>query len=263
MEIRVVQCKTAASRSRLPGLDWAVNPYRGCAHGCSYCYAQDVTRFELGRPWGQVCEVKANIVDVLKKELSRGARGVYGIGTVTDPYQPVEERHQLTRGCLAVLKQKGASVSVLTKSPLVLRDLDLLRDWEGAEVGMSVGTMDTDVARVIEPGAPGPERRFEALRALSDAGVEVYLMAAPIVPGLSDADDMLKMLVAEARAANVKRIMWDMYNPRPAAVARMREALIAAGLEPLRRAGPSDVDRVRQVLTGACAEKGVELVSAF
>lgn len=263
MEVRIVQCKTAASRSRLPGLDWAVNPYKGCAHGCSYCYAQDVTRFELGRPWGEVCEVKANIVDVLKKELSKGARGVYGIGTVTDPYQQLEERHQLTRGCLAALKQKGASVSVLTKSPLVLRDLDLLRGWTGAEVGMSVGSVDTEVARVIEPGAPAPGKRLEALRALSDAGVQVYLMAAPIVPGLSDADDMLKMLVADARAANVRLIMWDMYNPRPGAVARMREALSAAGLGQLRRATPSDVVRVREVLADACAEKGVELVSAF
>jgi len=263
VEVRIVQCKTAASRSRLPGLEWAVNPYRGCAHRCTYCYAQDVTRFELGRPWGDVCEVKANIVEVLKKELSKGSRGVYGIGTVTDPYQPLEERYRLTRGCLSALKQEGASVSVLTKSPLVLRDMDLLRGWEGAEVGISIGSADADVARVIEPGAPAPRGRFEALAALSDAGVQVYLMAAPIVPGLSDTDDMLKMLVAEARAADVRKIMWDMYNPRPAAVARMREALSAAGLRQLRRAIPSDAVRVREILADACAEKGVELVPAF
>ncbi|HEX7392613.1 MAG TPA: hypothetical protein VF374_06675, partial [Thermoplasmata archaeon] len=103
----------------------------------------------------------------------------------------------------------------------------------------------------------------EALRAISDAGVQVYLMAAPIVPGLSDADDMLKTLVAGAHAANVRRIIWDMYNPRPTAVARMHKSLTAAGLGPLRRAGPSDVVRVREVLTSACAEKGIELVSAF
>lgn len=263
MEVRFVQCKTAASRSKLPGLDWAVNPYRGCAHGCSYCYAQDVTRFELGRLWGEVCEVKSNIVQVLEKELRKGAKGVYGIGTVTDPYQPLEEQHRLTRGCLEVLRRSGAGISMLTKSPLVLRDLDIFRGWAGAEVGMSIGCVDPEIARMIEPGAPAPAERFEALSVLSEAGVQVYLMAAPIVPGISDSDDLLNVLVAETRNANVLRIMWDMYNPRPSAVARMHKSLSAAGRGPLRRVEPSDVARVRDVLARACAEKGVELVSAF
>ncbi len=263
MEVRFIQCKTAASRSKLPGLDWAVNPYRGCAHGCSYCYAQDVTRFELGRPWGEVCEVKSNIVQVLEKELRKGARGVYGIGTVTDPYQPLEEQHRLTRGCLEALRRSGAGVSVLTKSPLVLRDLDLFKGWAGAEVGVSVGCVDPDIARTIEPGAPAPAKRFDALRALSDSGVQVYLMAAPIVHGLSDSDDLLRRLVADAGRAGVPRVMWDMYNPRPTTVARMQKALAAAGLGQLRHAGPGEVSHIGEVLARACEENQIELVPAF
>ena len=263
MEIRMVQCKTAASPSRLPGLDWAVNPYRGCAHRCSYCYAQDVTRFELGRPWGEVCEVKYNIVQVLEKELRRSPKGVYGIGTVTDPYQPLEAEYRLTRGCLEVLRHKNASISILTKSPLVLRDLDLLRGWAGAEVGMSVGCVDPEIAALIEPGAPSPSMRFDALRVLSGAGVEVYLMAAPILPGISDEDGLLESLVAGAENAGVHRIMWDMYNPRPVAGARLNSRLVAAGRGPFARPAASDIVRVRDVLTRACTEKGLELVAAF
>src|SRR4030065_2036625 len=122
MEVRLVECRSAVSPSRLPGLDWALNPYRGCGHACSYCDAQDVTRFEMARPWGDVIEVKTNFVGNLRRDLEKNSKGVYGLGTVTDPYQPLEERYELTRGSLALLKRFRARVSILTKSDLVLRD---------------------------------------------------------------------------------------------------------------------------------------------
>lgn len=263
LEVRLVDCKTAASRSKLPGLDWALNPYRGCSHACSYCYAQDVTRFELARPWGSVVEVKANIVTMLRKELARGPRGVYGIGTVTDPYQPLESKHGLTRGCLALLKGKGARISVLTKSDLVLRDLDILRGWKGAEVGLSIGCVDEQVAPVIEPGAPPPRRRLKALSELSSAGVEVYLMAAPIIPGLSDGEEMIVELVSSAHDAGVKRIMWDKWNPKPVASTRLSLALAELDGGVPQGVPAGRLESMRRVLVRECASRDIELVSGF
>lgn len=262
-EVRLVGCKTALSRSRLPGLDWALNPYRGCTHSCAYCYAQDVTRFEPARPWGEVLEVKSNIIQVLRKELRNAREGVVGVGTVTDPYQPAEKRFELTRGCLSVLRSKGMEVSVLTKSPLVLRDLDILGGWAGAEVGLSVATVDPKLTSILEPGAPPPEERMAALERLTRSGVKTYLMAAPIVPGLSDDRSSLCELVSRASAAGVRRIMWDKYNPKPMAQKRLRTALALSHF--LERAvdAPRDDRSVREFLEGQCRARSIELVYAF
>ena len=263
MEVRLVKCSTAASPSRLPGLDWAVNPYRGCGHACAYCYAQDVTRFETGSPWGDVIEVKTNIAQRLKKELSRSCRGVYGVGTVTDPYQPLEAEYELARGCLSVLKRYGAKISVLTKSDLVLRDLDLLSDWPGAEVGLSVGSVDEGVCSVLEPGAPSPGRRLDALKELVDADVAVYLMAAPIIPGVSDSDSAVRQLVEAADAAGVRRIIWDCWNPKPLAGRRLAAAATEAGLIDTPDSLSGRCESAVAVFKAECAGRGIELVYAF
>jgi DNA repair photolyase len=230
VDVRLVRCSSATTPSRLPGLDRALNPYRGCAHSCAYCYAQDVTRFETDRPWGSVVEVKVNIVQRLKRELERGLGGVYGVGTVTDPYQPLEARYQLTRGCLSMLKRYGAQASVLTKSDLVTRDLDLFRGWEGVEVGVSIACLDERVARVVEPGATPPRSRFEALSELVGEGVDVYLMAAPILPGISDSKRMLEALMGAAADAGVGRVMWDPWNPKPIAARRLSRVMEKEGM---------------------------------
>lgn len=263
MDVRLVQCSKAASSSRLPGLDWAVNPYRGCSHACAYCYAQDVTRFETGLPWGSAVEVKVNIVQRLRRELSRKCEGVYGVGTVTDPYQPLEARHELTRGCLSILKRSGARTSILTKSNLVLRDMDILSEWRDVEVGLSVGTVDERAAAVIEPGAPSPESRFETLRKLVDSGISVYLMAAPIIPTISDAEPSLRRLVELADLSGVRRIMWDGWNPKPIAKKRLEVSVSNSRLmEPIdgtRRLGPDAVS----VLRAECRSRGIDLIDAF
>ena len=263
MDVRLVQCSKAASSSRLPGLDWAVNPYRGCSHACAYCYAQDVTRFETGLPWGSVVEVKVNIVQRLRRELSRRCEGVYGVGTVTDPYQPLEARHELTRGCLSILKRSEARTSILTKSNLVLRDMDILSEWPDLEVGLSVGTVDERTAAVIEPGAPSPESRFEPLRKLADSGISVYLMAAPIIPTISDAEPSLRRLVELADLSGVRRIMWDGWNPKPIAKKRLEVSVSNSWLmEPIdgtRRLGPDVVS----VLRAECRSRCIDLIDAF
>jgi DNA repair photolyase len=263
MVVRLVECRTAVSPSRLPGLDWAINPYRGCGHACSYCYAQDVTRFETGKEWGSVIEVKINIVQRLKKELEKSAEGVYGIGTVTDPYQPVEKQYELTRGCLVLLKRAGAKLSILTKSDLILRDLDIISDWDGAEVGISIGCPYDDVAAVTEPGACSPSKRFEVLAALSRAGISSYLMAAPILPGVCDSEEALKVLVSLGAKAGVRRIIWDVFNPKPMATPRLRRSLSSKGLAlgPLHT--KSEINSLRRILSFECSALGIGLSDAF
>jgi len=263
LRVKLVECRQAASPSRLPGLDLAVNPYRGCSHACAYCYAQDVTRFETSRPWGETIEVKTNIVSRLKAELSKGPRGVYGVGTVTDPYQPAEKEYELTRGCLSVLKRHGASISILTKSDLVLRDLDILSGWGGAEVGITVTTTDDRIRRVLEPGAPNAEARIGALRTLVSSGVNVYLMVAPIIPGVSDSRDSLENLVQVSGDAGVRRIMWDMYNPKPLADARLRSSLGSLGVRSDAQKTSGARPYAGEVLRELCDSSGIRLVDAF
>ncbi len=203
-----------------------------------------------------------DIVQRLKKELERGLGGVYGVGTVTDPYQPLEARHQLTRGCLSMLKRYGAQASVLTKSGLVIRDIDILRGWEGAEVGMSVACVDEKITQIIEPGAPPPRVRFEALSSLVEAGVDVYLMAAPIVPGISDSEPLLEELVAATADAGIRRVMWDPWNPKPIASARLEHALELAGKEAVATRSRANISASAQ-LRDLCGAHSIQLIDAF
>jgi DNA repair photolyase len=222
-----------------------------------------VTRFSLDRPWGSVVEAKVNIASRLKKELAKGVEGVVGVGTVTDPYQPVEAELELTRGCLSILRRYGARISILTKSDLVLRDLEVLRGWEGAEVGLSVACVDDQLAAVVEPGASPPSKRLSTLEELSEAGVDVYMMAAPVIPGYSDSEDLLRALVQKAKQHRISRIMWDMFNPKPIAADRLGKR-IGAGHPLETRSSLSDAsERCRAILAKSCREEGIELVDAF
>lgn len=263
LTVRRIECKSALSISRLPGLDWALNPYRGCSHSCAYCYAQDVTRFELGRPWGEVVEAKINIASKLERELAKASGGVIGIGTVTDPYQPIEEEYRLTRHCLEQIARTSARASILTKADLVLRDLDLLCRMDGVEVGVSIGIHDESIASVVEPRAPSVKRRFEVLRSLSENGIDAYLMVAPIIPGIADSPESLRALIRDASAAGVKRVMWDRFNSKPMASARLRAALAAGNLPKLRLWTSHESEAARRVLSTECEMRGIQLLDAF
>lgn len=163
-----VRCSRALSPSGLPGIDYALNPYGGCEHGCVYCYAPEVTH----QPWDgwRVVRVKYDIPERLQKELP-GLSGTVGIGTVTDPYQGAEARFRLTRRCLDVLRGRGFPVRIHTKSPLILRDLDILGDIR-PHVEITVTGIDRRSSLITEPGAPLPEERLKALRELVDAGID-------------------------------------------------------------------------------------------
>lgn len=176
-------CKTALSPSGLPGLDYALNPYAGCAHGCRYCYVPAV----LHQPRSQLTHVaaKINIPQVLRRELKHKQPGIVGISTVTDPYQPAEGQCKLMRKCLPLLHKHHMAIDVQTKSPLVTRDIDLLQPFKRAAVGVTVTTLDAATRQLLEPHAPPVQQRLDALRELSHSHIATYVFFGPILPDLS------------------------------------------------------------------------------
>lgn len=214
MEYGITKCRTALSPSRLPGLKYSLNPYFGCEHGCLYCYSPSVFRNEhVARTWGGFVKAKSNIADVLKKELSRKAKGTVGVSTVTDPYQPIESRLQLTRTCLETLKKHDFKVSIQTKSSLVLRDIDLI-SGPGFEVGVTITTTDAGLAHEIEPRAAPPDARKQVLESYFEKKVETWIFLGPIIPHLNDHRENLEQIVRIAKATN-SRLLFDKLNLRP------------------------------------------------
>jgi DNA repair photolyase len=182
MEIRI---KTALVRSKIPGVDYVINPYLGCGHGCRYCYAVFMRKYSHHpqSPWGIFVEAKTNIAEVLSSELSRKRRqGRALLSSVCDPYQPLEHRYQLTRACLEALKNWGWEIDILTRSPLVTRDLDILSATPGVSVGFSIPTYNDEVRKVLEPNAPPIGARLSALKRLHEAGIPTWIFIAPILP---------------------------------------------------------------------------------
>ncbi|UCB60321.1 MAG: radical SAM protein [Candidatus Bathyarchaeota archaeon] len=182
MIIKEVYAKTILSKSKVA--DYTVNPYVGCEHGCTYCYAHFMKRFTGHRePWSTFVDVKINAATLLNREVRRKKLGRVWVSGVCDPYQPVEKKYEITRMCLQVLLKQGWPVTVQTKSPLVLRDLDLLRQFREIEVGLTVTTANENFRRIFEPNSPTIRERIETLERLNSAGVETFAMIAPLLPG--------------------------------------------------------------------------------
>jgi len=183
--IKEIIVKTALSPSKLPGLDYALNPYRGCQHACVYCYATSVIHWEKGK-WGDIVEAKINLPRILSKELRVKKKGVVGLGTVTDPYQQAEKKYEITRRCLELLLMHDFPVCIQTKSSLVLRDIDLLKKFSNLEVGITLTTHDDSVREKLEPGASSVEERLHALSELSKNGIKTWVFMGPVMPYLTD-----------------------------------------------------------------------------
>jgi DNA repair photolyase len=207
-EYRETPCKSALNRVSGMPFRWSLNPYRGCVHGCHYCYAR-ATHPYLGlnadEDFTTKIVVKTNLPDVLRQELGRRAwrRERVAIGTATDAYQPCEGRYRLTRRCLEALRDFGTPISIVTKSTLILRDLDLLTQLAqgpGATVYFTVTTLDNARWRLIEPGTPPPLKRLEVLRRLTTEGVRCGVFLAPILPGITDGVESIEAVAAAAKA---------------------------------------------------------------
>jgi DNA repair photolyase len=211
MDLTEIAAKSALVKSRIPGVDFVINPYLGCAHGCRYCYATFMRRYarhHAGAPWGTFVEVKANLAGVLRKELSRKKhRGQVLLSSVCDPYQPVELKYRLTRSCLEIMAEFGWGANILTRSPLVTRDLDLLAALPCVSVGLSIPTDDDQVRRVLEPNAPPIPARIVTLKRLHEAGLSPWVFIAPMLP-------MNPARLHELISPYASRVMMDPLNYR-------------------------------------------------
>ncbi len=243
VEYREEPCRSALNRVKGMGFGWSLNPYMGCAHRCTFCY---VRAFELraDRPsdnrYGRSIRVKVNVEEVLRKELARPSWDgkTVAIGAATDPYQPAEGRYKLTRGCLRALRDAANPFSLITRSPMIVRDLDVLVEAAArAEVGVvfSVPTLDKEVWRRTEPGTPPPHRRLEAVRRLVEAGVKAGVGMAPILPGISDSPAQLEDVVRAAREAGATSIWASVLYLKPGTREHFLEALASDWPEELDR----------------------------
>lgn len=222
-EYREEPCKVALNRVKGMAFDWSLNPYMGCVHRCTFCY---VRAFELraDRPYddryGSSIRVKTNVVEVLRSELARPSweHEAVAIGAATDPYQPAEGRYRLTRGCLEALRDAASPFSIITRGPLIVRDVDVLVEAARrapVSVTFSIPTLDDEVWRRTEPGTAHPRQRLRALKTLVGAGIKASVGMAPILPGISDGPGQLDQVVRAAREAGACGVWSNLLFLRP------------------------------------------------
>lgn len=201
------------SRRKMP-FTWTINPYRGCEFACKYCYARYTHEFmEMrdGLEFEQKIYVKQHAADLLRSDLRRVKPGeAIALGTATDPYQPAERRYEVTRGIVEEFgRHRGFELGIVTKSNLIVRDLDLLREISrnnALSVHMTVTTLNVELARILEPRAPRPDLRLDAVRQLSAVGITVGMSCSPVLPGITDSPADLEALVSAAAAAGARHI---------------------------------------------------------
>lgn len=228
MNIKEIICKTALTPSKLPEADYCINPYVGCLHKCVYCYACFMKRFtNHPEDWGDFLDIKINSVDMLSKELEKGRKknGSILLGSVTDAYQPAEKKFQITRKILEVLSRYNFSVSILTKSELVVRDIDLLKKISDCEVGLTITSLDAGISKIFEAGASIPARRLEALALLKKSGLKTYAFVGPILPGITDLE-----LIISALQGKIDFIMFESLNYGKFNRDNINHAYIKAGM---------------------------------
>jgi DNA repair photolyase len=239
----------------MPYMKWTLNPYRGCTHGCHYCFARRYqTQLELnaGDHFASVIFVKTNFVQVLRRELDKPswAKETIGFGTATDPYQPIEGSYRLSRGVLEALRDAATPVGIVTKGPMIVRDIDILQDLSArttCRVHISVPTVDEDAWERLEPGVAHPAQRLRAVRQLVDAGIDCGVLMAPIVPGFSTHPAKIERTVkaiADSGATSVGAMVMHMQDGT-------REHFM--GL--LRRDYPQLVERYEQLYAGKYVRK--------
>lgn len=187
MKILEVQAKSIIVKSNLPDGEFVINPYTGCVHGCKYCYARFMKRF-TGRkePWGEFVDVKINASDLIPEDTDKYRGRWIAIGSVTDPYQPLEGKYKITRKILEKLIPLQPRLDLWTKSDLVLRDIDLLQQFKDGVIGVSLSFLDDKIRKELEPLAPSTERRINALKELHQAGIRTAAFISPIFPGVTD-----------------------------------------------------------------------------
>ena len=275
VEYREEPCRNALNRVRGMPFPWSLNPYMGCVHRCTFCY---VRSFEAraDRPWddryGASIRVKTNIADVLRRELARPSweRETVVLGAATDPYQPAEGRYRLTRACIEAFIDAASPFSIITRGPLIVRDVDVLLEAArraDVSVTFSVPTLDHEIWQRTEPGTAPPRQRLRALKLLVDAGVEAGVGMAPILPGLSDKPELLAEVVCEARAAGATGIWANLLHLQPGTREHFLSALaqdwpeLLSRYEEMYRGGSylprREVDPMREQVRALAREHGI------
>jgi DNA repair photolyase len=240
------------------GFQWSVNPYRGCVHGCHYCFARRYHTYldmNAGEDFSGVVFVKVNAVSVLRGELARRGwrRDLVAVGTATDPYQPIEGKYRLTRGVLEALAEAKTPASIVTKGPMVVRDRDVLealRDRAGVTVCVSLTTLDRELWRRLEPGTSPPHQRLRAVAALAAGGIRVGVLLAPIVPGLTTDRGNLESVVRGAAAHGATFLGAGVLHLEPGVREHFDEFL--------RAEAPELTPLYRRLYPGSRAPAGVE-----
>lgn len=191
MIVKEIYAKTILSKSKVS--DYTINPYVGCEHNCTYCYARFMKKFTGHKEaWGEFVDVKVNASSLLESEVQKKRVGRVWISGICDPYQPIEKKYELTRDCIRILLDYDWPATIQTKSPLVLRDMDLLSKSKKIEAGFTIATADDEIRRIFEPNAPPIEERIKALEKLHSADIKTYAMIAPILPEAQALAEQLK-----------------------------------------------------------------------
>ncbi len=215
LRINEVTAKSILNPSRISGVTYAINPYVGCQHACSYCYARFISRYtgHQGEVWGSFVDIKVNAPRILQQQLRRRKKTTKDpvlFSSVTDAYQPLERRYKVTRTCIELLSRYEFPISILTKSDLMLRDVDLLGQHSENEVGMTVITLNEKVRRVFESGAVLSKRRLKALKEISGQGIRTYGFVGPIIPELSTTH--LEELIRNLAECGISYALFDRLN---------------------------------------------------
>ena len=222
-EYREEPCRNALNRVKGMSFKWSLNPYMGCAHQCTFCYVRAFER-RADRPsddrYGTSIRVKTNVAEVLSRELVRRSwkHETIAVGAATDPYQPAEGHYRLTRACIAAMGAAANQFALITRGPMIVRDIDVLQEAASrAEVSVtfSVPTLDPQIWRATEPNTAHPRQRLRALRQLIDSGIKTGVGMAPLLPGLSDKPELMEQVVREARDAGATSIWANLAYLRP------------------------------------------------
>jgi DNA repair photolyase len=232
-EYREEPCRSALNRVRGMSFKWSLNPYMGCVHQCTFCYVRAFEK-RADRPfddrYGSSIRVKVNVVETLEQELARPSwkgEGV-AVGAATDPYQPAEGRYRLTRGCIEAFADASNPFSIITRGPLIVRDVDILQEAARrakVSVTFSIPTLDDEVWRKTEPGTAHPRQRLRALETLVDAGIRVGVGMAPVLPGISDSPEQLADVVKAARDAGATGVWTNVLFLKPGTREHFMDAL--------------------------------------
>jgi DNA repair photolyase len=223
VDYREEPCRSALNRVKGMAFEWSLNPYMGCVHRCTFCYVRAFER-RADRPsddrYGTSIRVKVNVVEVLRKELARRSweGDSVAVGAATDPYQPAEGRYKLTRGCIAAFAEASNPFSLITRGPMIVRDLDVLTEAAkraSVSITFSIPTVDEEVWRKTEPSTAHPRQRLRAVKELVDAGIKVGVGMAPILPGISDRPEQLREVVKAAREAGATGVWTNLLFLRP------------------------------------------------